>query len=59
MILVVPALTQFTIPVFALTVATLELLLLQLPPVSPSLVYCSEAPMQSGEFPFTIPGFTS
>ena len=36
--LVVPALTAVTTPVVALTVATVELLLLQLPPEVPLLV---------------------
>jgi hypothetical protein len=47
-----------TIPDNVFTVATAALLLLQLPPASPSLLYAAIAPMQSGEVPFTAPGFT-
>ena len=41
----------------ALTVAMAGLLLLQLPPASPLLVYVAVAPAQSGDVPLTAPAF--
>ena len=62
MILVVPAPTAVTTPVDASTVATDALLLLQVPPASPLLLYVADWPIQSGEVPLTAPasafGFT-
>ena len=52
-----PALTAVTTPVVALTVATAVLVLLQLPPASPLLVYVAVAPAQSGDEPLTVPAF--
>ena len=57
MIVVVPALNAVTIPVEASTVATPVLLLLQLPPASPVLLYVADWPIQSGDVPLTIPAF--
>lgn len=54
---VVPEPTAVTKPVVASTVATERLVLLQLPPASPSLVYVFVAPLQSGEVPLTVPAF--
>jgi hypothetical protein len=56
-ILVVPAATAVTTPVVEFTVATEVLLLLQVPPPLPLLLYCAVAPMQSGELPLTVPAF--
>ena len=62
MILAVPAATPVTSPDVAFTVATPVLLLLQVPPASPVLLYVADWPIQSGEVPFTVPalafGFT-
>ena len=55
--LVEPALTAVTTPVPATTVATAGLVLLQLPPASPLLVYVAFDPIQSGEVPVTVPAF--
>ena len=55
MIVVVPALKAVTTPVEAFTDATAGLLLLQLPPASPSLLYVAVAPIQSGDVPLTVP----
>ena len=54
-IFVVPAVTADTNPVDELTVATPVLVLLQLPPGVPLLVYVAVALMQSGEVPLTVP----
>ena len=54
----VPALTAVTNPETAFTVATDVLLLLQLPPAVPLLVYVAAAPIQSGEVPLTVPALT-
>ena len=51
----VPAPVAVTTPVLGLTVATEVLLLLQLPPASPLLVYVVVAPIQSGVVPVTVP----
>ena len=60
--LVVPAESAVTSPVDAFTVATEVLLLLQVPPASPLLLYVAVWPIQSGEVPLTVPalafGFT-
>lgn len=56
--LVLPALAAVTNPVTAFTVATNVLLLLQLPPDVPVLLYVAVAPMQSGEVPLTVPAVT-
>jgi hypothetical protein len=53
-----PALTAVTKPLLALTVATEALLLLQVPPASPVLLYVAVPPIQSGEVPLTVPAFT-
>lgn len=55
MIFAVPALNAVTNPLNGLTAATAGLLLLQVPPASPSLVYVAVAPIQSGDGPFTLP----
>ena len=55
MILVVPAPAAVTTPVVAFTVATAVLLLLQVPPVLPLLVYVADRPIQSGDVPLTVP----
>ena len=55
MIVVVPAESAVTAPVEASTDATAGLLLLQVPPASPLLVYVAVAPIQSGEVPLTVP----
>jgi hypothetical protein len=57
--LVVPAEIAVTIPVAASTEATAVLLLLQVPPASPLLLYASVAPIQSGELPLTVPELAS
>ena len=44
-----------TSPEDAFTVATVVLLLLQLPPASPLLVYVAVCPIQSGVVPLTVP----
>ena len=54
-IVAVPALIAVTSPDAAFTVATAVLLLLQLPPASPLLVYVVVAPIQSGVVPVTVP----
>ena len=60
--LVVPAPTAVTTPDVAFTVATPVLLLLQVPPASPVLLYVADWPIQSGDVPLTVPalafGFT-
>ena len=56
--MVVPAPTAVTNPDVAFTVATDVLLLLQVPPASPSLVYVAVAPIQSGDVPLTVPALT-
>ena len=60
--MVVPALKAVTNPDDAFTDATAGLLLLQVPPASPLLVYVAVAPIQSGVVPLTVPalalGFT-
>ena len=53
--LVEPALTAVTAPVDAITVATAVLLLLQVPPALPLLVYVADWPIQSGDVPLTVP----
>ena len=53
----VPALNALTTPDVAFTDATARLLLLQLPPASPVLLYVADAPIQSGEVPLTVPAF--
>ena len=58
MILAVPAAIAVTNPDDALTVATPVLLLLQVPPALPLLVYVAVAPIQSGVAPLTVPAFT-
>ena len=55
MILVVPAATAVTSPVDAFTVATDVLLLLQVPPALPLLLYVAVWPIQSGDVPLTVP----
>ena len=55
MILVVPAPTAVTTPDVAFTVATAGLLLLQVPPASPLLLYVADWPIQSGDVPLTVP----
>ena len=57
MILVVPAPVAVTTPDVAFTVATDILLLLQVPPASPVLLYVADWPIQSGEVPLTVPAF--
>ena len=54
---VVPAVIAVTTP-DAFTVAIEVLELLQLPPVSPLLLYCAVAPIQSGVLPLTVPALT-
>ena len=62
MILVVPAPTAVTTPDVAFTIATAVLLLLQVPPALPVLLYVADWPIQSGDVPLTVPalafGFT-
>ena len=53
--LVVPAPAAVTTPDVAFTVATAVLLLLQVPPVLPLLVYVADWPIQSGDVPLTVP----
>lgn len=53
----VPALTIVTNPDAAFTIATAVLLLLQLPPAFPLLVYVVVAPIQRGVVPLTVPAF--
>ena len=55
MIVVVPADSALTSPVEAFTDATVVLLLLQVPPASPVLVYVADAPIHSGDVPLTVP----
>ena len=55
MIVVVPALNAVTAPDVAFTVATAVLLLIQVPPASPVLLYVAVCPIQSGEVPLTVP----
>ena len=50
-----PALNAVTTPDVAFTDATAGLLLLQLPPASPVLLYVADAPIQSGDAPLTVP----
>ena len=50
-----PAPTAVTRPDAAFTVATDILLLLQVPPASPLLVYVAITPIQSGDVPLTVP----
>ena len=52
-----PAPTAVTTPDVAFTVATAPLLLLQVPPALPLLVYVADEPIQSGEVPLTVPAF--
>ena len=52
---VVPALIALTTPVVASTVATPGLLLLQVPPASPLLLYVADEPIHIGEEPVTVP----
>ena len=56
--MVEPAPTAVTTPDVAFTVATDILLLLQVPPASPLLLYVADWPIQSGEVPLTVPGLT-
>ena len=56
--LVVPAPVAVTRPDAAFTVATDVLLLLQVPPASPVLLYVADDPIQSGEAPLTVPAST-
>jgi hypothetical protein len=51
----VPAPTAVTIPVVASTVATDILLLLQVPPAFPLLVYVAVAPIQNCDAPLIVP----
>ena len=53
--LVIPTFNAVTKPVDAFTVATAVLLLLQVPPVVPVLVYVAVAPIQSGDVPIIFP----
>ena len=55
MIVVVPVLTAVTNPDVAFTVATPVLLLLQVPPGSPLLLYVADWPIHSGDVPLTVP----
>ena len=55
MIFAVPGLTAVTNPVTGLTVATSVLLLLQVPPASPLLLYTAVEPIHNGELPVTVP----
>ena len=55
MIVVVPALNAVTNPDDGLTLATAALLLLQVPPASPVLLYGADWPIQSGDAPLTVP----
>lgn len=55
MILAFPELTAVTNPVTGLTVATSGLLLLQVPPASPLLLYKAVEPIHNGELPVTVP----
>ena len=60
--MVEPEPTAVTTPDVASTVATEVLLLLQVPPASPVLLYVADWPIQSGDVPLTVPalafGFT-
>ena len=58
MILAVPAPTAVTKPLDEFTVATDELLLLQVPPAVPVLVKDALEPGHSGVAPFTVPAVT-
>ena len=51
----VPALSAVTNPDVAFTDATAGLLLLQLPPELPVLLYVAVWPIQSGDVPLTVP----
>ena len=53
--MVVPGVRAITSPDVAFTDATEVLLLLQVPPASPLLVYVADWPIQSGEVPLTVP----
>ena len=55
--MVVPADKALTTPDVASTDATAGLLLLQVPPASPVLLYVADAPIQSGDEPLTVPAF--
>ena len=55
----VPAVTPFTAPVVAFTVATDGVRLLQLPPLIPLLVNVAVEPMQTVKAPLTVPAFAS
>ena len=59
MILAFPAFTAVTNPVTGLTVATSVLLLFQVPPASPLLLYKAVEPTHNGELPVTVPAFAS
>ena len=53
-----PAVKEVTSPVAGFTLATAGLLLLQVPPAVPSLVYTVVNPPHSGEVPLTVPAET-
>ena len=53
--MVVPGVRAVTRPDVAFTVATPVLLLLQVPPASPLLLYVAVWPIQSGDVPLTVP----
>mgnify|MGYP000729991599 CR=1 FL=1 len=53
----VPSATPDTVP-DASTGATAVLLLLQVPPASPLVVYVAVAPIHNGVLPLTVPAFT-
>ena len=55
---VVPALSAVTRPVVGLTEAIAGLVLVQLPPESPFVLYVAVAPIHNGEVPVIIPAFT-
>lgn len=55
----VPGLMAVTSPVAGLTVATSVLLLLQVPPASPLLLYKAVEPIHNGVLPVTVPEFAS
>lgn len=59
MIFALPGLTAVTKPVDGLTVATSVLLLLQVPPASPLLLYKAVDPIHKGVLPVTVPEFAS
>ena len=57
--MVVPGIRAVTSPDVAFTDATEVLLLLQVPPASPLLLYVADWPIQSGDVPLTVPALAA